>query len=216
MAQLTKQPRLILPQVFAFAPNREALGGTAYLIVRNDGNTLVDSPPWQPEYQQFMQDQGGVQHLLLTHRGAIGAAPEIQRTFDCPIVIQEQEAYLLPNCHVISFGDRHRVAAAPELLEIIWTPGHSPGSSCIYSQLNGGILFTGRHLLPDPTGQLHPLRTAKTFHWPRQLASVRQLQAEFNSSNLRYICPGANLGFLRGAAYIEQSQIQPVGDSSTF
>lgn len=82
MAQLTKQPRLILPDVFAFAPNRETLGGTAYLIVRNDGNTLVDSPPWQPEYVQFMQDRGGTQHLLLTHRGAIGAAVEIQHTQD--------------------------------------------------------------------------------------------------------------------------------------
>lgn len=203
MAQLTKQPRLILPDVFAFAPNRETLGGTAYLIVRNDGNTLVDSPPWQPEYQQFIQDQGGIGHLLLTHRGAIGAAVAIQHTFGCPIFIQEQEAYLLPNASLVSFGDRHSLDTGSDSLELIWTPGHSPGSTCIYSPINGGILFTGRHLLPGPTGQLGPLQTPKTFHWPRQLASVQSLQAKFNGTNLDYICPGANLGFLRGKGYID-------------
>ena len=43
-----------------------------------------------------------------------------------------------------------------------------------------------------------PVKTAKTFHWPRQLNQVQRLMDKFSSETLEYVCPGANLGFLRG------------------
>ena len=197
-----KPPRPILEAIFAFAPNRETLGGTAYLIVENGANLLIDCPAWTETNEQFLRKQGGVSTLLITHRGGIGRAREIQEAMKCKILIQEQEAYLLPGLAVTPFQQESRIS--PNCCAI-WTPGHSPGSSCLYYTQAGGILFSGRHLLPNQQGEPMPLRTSKTFHWPRQIQSTKSLIERFTPETLSYICPGANTGFLRGQSAIAQA-----------
>lgn len=189
-----KLPQAIWNNIFAFPPNRDTLGGTAYFIVENEANILIDCPAWDEVNQNYLNSVGGVRWLFLTHRGAIGKAREIQQAFGCEILIQEQEAYLLPGLRVTTFKQDFNIGNA----QVIWTPGHSPGSSCLYYLIEGGVLFSGRHILPNQTGELLPLRTAKTFHWFRQLASIQLLRDHFTPETLNYICPGANTGFLRG------------------
>ena len=196
----SKPPRPILEKIFAFAPNRETLGGTAYFIVDKSGNILVDCPAWEEVNRQFLIQRGGVRWLFLTHRGAMGKrVKQIQEQLGCEVVIQEQEAYLLPEVKVTAFGDELSLGANSQAL---WTCGHSPGSACLYHNAHGGILFTGRHLLPNQQGKPVPLRTEKTFHWRRQLASVTKLCDRFSPDTLSYICPGANTGYLRGQGFI--------------
>lgn len=197
-----KLPRPVFDDIFAFPPNRKTLGGTAYLIVENSGNILVDCPAWDDVSQEFLNEQGGVRWLFLSHRGGIDRVREIQRMFACDVLIQEQEAYLLPGLEVVSF---HREFRLSPHSEAIWTPGYSPGSSCLYCDRHGGILFTGRHLLPNQTGAPVPLRIAKTFHWRRQIQSVQALRDRFTAETLSSICPGANTGFLRGQRRIDQA-----------
>ncbi|CAD5918607.1 Beta-lactamase domain protein [Planktothrix tepida] len=197
-----KTPRLVLENIYAFPPNRDTLGGTAYFIVENQMNILIDAPLWNETNQQFLEQQGGVQGLFITHRGAIGSSREIQNRWGCKIVIQEQEAYLLPESTVTTFEKELRLSSQSS---VFWTPGHSPGSSCLYFSGQVGVLFTGRHLLPNLQGQPVPLRTAKTFHWPRQLNSIRFILERFNCDTLHYICPGANTGALRGERLINHA-----------
>ena len=198
----SKAPRLIMPGIFAFAPNRDTLGGTAYLIVEKSGNILLDCPADNAANHDFIQSQGGIRALILTHRGGIGKdVRQMQQTSNCQVIIQEQEAYLLPEVEITSFVASLSVSPG---IDLIWTPGHSPGSSCLYAQQQGGILFTGRHLLPKSPESIVPLRTAKTFHWGRQLDSIAKLRDRFNTTNLSYILPGANTGYLRGKGYLEQ------------
>jgi glyoxylase-like metal-dependent hydrolase (beta-lactamase superfamily II) len=197
-----KAPRQILDHVYSFSPNRDTLGGTAYLIVENQGNILIDSPPWNVDNQQFLQDQGGVDWLIITHRGSLGKATAIQNATHCRVLMQEQEAYLLPDAQVTTFEQEFDLSPN---IQALWTPGHSPGSTCVYWSSHGGVLFTGRHLLPNTQGQPVPLRTAKTFHWLRQLKSVERLMQQFNPDTLHYLCPGANIGFLRGQRIIDQA-----------
>ena len=199
----SKPPQAVWDNIFAFPPNRGTLGGTAYLIVENSlGNILIDCPAWDDANQQFLQSVGGVRWLFLSHRGGIGKTREIQENFGCEVLIQEQEAYLLPGLRVTTF--QHEFTPSP-LAKAIWTPGHSPGSSCLYYTDRGGVLFSGRHLLPNQLAEPVPLRTAKTFHWPRQLKSVQLLLDRFTPETFQYICPGANTGFLRGKRVIEQA-----------
>jgi len=201
----TKLPQAVFETVYAFPPNRETLGGTAYLIVENNRNILVDCPAWNPVNQDFIQQQGGVAWLVITHRGGIAQAANLQRAWNCRVLIQEQEAYLLPDLDVITFRQEVQVQDSVQLL---WTPGHSPGSACLYYSRYGGVLFTGRHLLPNQQGQPVALRTAKTFHWPRQLQSIQVLLQRFSPDRLSFICPGANTGFLRGQRRIERAYEQ--------
>ncbi|MEM7593874.1 MAG: MBL fold metallo-hydrolase [Cyanobacteria bacterium P01_A01_bin.83] len=202
----TRTPRTIMPGIFAFTPNRDTLGGTSYLIVDNIGNILLDCPAWNEVNQEFIQSQGGINYLIISHRGGIGKNVwQMQQALNCQVIVQEQEAYLLPENEVTTFADTFSLS--PEL-ELIWTPGHSPGSSCLYWQQQGGVLFTGRHLLPKSKTQVLPLRTAKTFHWWRQLNSIAKLRARFSLDTLQYILPGANTGYLRGTGYIANAYQQ--------
>ncbi|AFY36820.1 hypothetical protein Lepto7376_0382 [[Leptolyngbya] sp. PCC 7376] len=200
-----KPPREIFPTVYSFTPNRETLGGRSYFIVEKSGNTLVDCPPWHEAISDFLQKQGGVKTLYITHRAAISnQVAKIQSALDCEIVIQEQEAYLMPEAKVTSFQDNWQRGN----LTAIWTPGFSPGSSCLYYENEGGCLFTGRHLLPNQNGELLALRTAKTFHWKRQLQSIEKLVQHFNAATVSNILPAANIGFLRGQGYLSEAYHQ--------
>ncbi|PSN18188.1 MBL fold metallo-hydrolase [filamentous cyanobacterium CCP5] len=195
---LSKPPRQLLEGLFSFPPNRDTLGGTAYLLKHTDGegrsaNILIDAPAWNSTTQEFLTTQG-VRWLVITHRGGIGQSDRIQAPLGCEIIIQEQEAYLLPQTPTTTF--QSRLILSPST-RVQWTPGQSPGASCVYHQGMGGVLFTGRHLLPTAAGTVVPLRFAKTFHWPRQLRQVRALQQEFSADTLHYLCPGANTGYLR-------------------
>jgi glyoxylase-like metal-dependent hydrolase (beta-lactamase superfamily II) len=195
-----KSPTEILPGIFAFPPNRDTLGGTAYLIVTSNGNIAIDSPAWNDTNRQFIVDRGGIKYLTLTHRGGIGKTATIATEFGCETIIQEQEAYLLPDTQVTTF--RYSLDL-DDSTRLIWTPGHSPGSTCIYYAGADGVLFTGRHLLPNQHGAPIPLKTAKTFHWQRQLRSVDAIRQQFPShAPLSHICPGANTGLLRGKGSI--------------
>ncbi len=191
----------MLENILAFPPNRETLGATAYFIVENQTNILVDCPAWDEINQTFLRERG-VRLLFLTHRGAIAKAREIQEATGCDILIQEQEAYLLPGLKLTVF---EREFAVSDQTYAFWTPGHSPGSSCLYDSSNDGVLFSGRHLLPNREAAPVPHRTAKTFHWPRQINSVKSIIDRFSSSTLQYICPAANTGFLRGKGSIDRA-----------
>jgi glyoxylase-like metal-dependent hydrolase (beta-lactamase superfamily II) len=198
-----KSPRLILPGIFAFPPNRDTLGATSYLIVDKSDNILLDCPAWNEINQEFLLANGGVKWLIITHRGGIGKKVlEMQQILNCQVILQEQEAYLLPEVEVLSFAEQLLLNPG---LELLWTPGHSPGSSCLYWQEHGGVLFSGRHLLPKSSEEIVPLRTAKTFHWWRQLNSIAQLRDRFSADSLEYIIPGANTGYLRGKGYIDHA-----------
>jgi glyoxylase-like metal-dependent hydrolase (beta-lactamase superfamily II) len=197
-----KPPRFVLDTIFAFPPNRDTLGGTAYLIVENTGNLLIDCPAWNETNEQFLRDKGGVSLLFLTHRGGIGKARDIQEAMGCNILIQEQEAYLLPGLNVTSF--QYELTLSPSC-SAIWTPGHSPGSSCVYDSRVGGVLFSGRHLLPNQQGEPVPLYTSKTFHWRRQIHSVKSLIERFTPETLNSLCPGSNTGALRGKGAIDDT-----------
>ena len=187
------------------------MGGTAYLLVEKDvegnsANLLVDAPAFESQVLAFIENQGGVMQWIITHRGAIGEAKAIQSAFQCDVVIQEQEAYLLPDIpRVIGYREGYQLAVHSQVLA---TPGYSPGSACLYYRPQGGVLFTGRHLLPDRQGQLVPLRFSKTFHWPRQLHNVEKLQTQFSAETLSYICPAANTGFLRGRGVMANAYTQ--------
>jgi glyoxylase-like metal-dependent hydrolase (beta-lactamase superfamily II) len=204
----SKSPTEILPGIFAFPPNRDTLGGTAYLIVTSNGNIAIDSPAWNDINRQFIVDRGGIKYLMMTHRGGMGKIATIATEFGCETIVQEQEAYLLPDTQVTTFRDKLELNESNGLpsataIELIWTPGHSPGSTCIYYSSAGGVLFTGRHLLPNQEGTPVPLQTAKTFHWQRQLRSVEAIRQQFPShAPLSHICPGANTGLLRGKGSI--------------
>lgn len=200
-----KLPKTLFPNVFAFPPNRDTFGGKSYFIVNNGANILIDCPIWEITNQDFFCSHGGIDYLVITHRGAISKATAIQSATNCEIFIQEQEAYLLPEANIKTFSDKLQLTPT---VELIWTSGYSPGSSCLYYDYKGGMLFSGRHILPNKEGNPVLLRTAKTFHWKRQIHNIRLLLEKFSSESLQYILPGANTAFLQDRGVIDNAYEQ--------
>lgn len=197
---IAKPPRQLLPNLYRFAPNRETLGGTAYFLMTPAGNVLLDCPSWDADVESWLKQWGGVRWLCLTHRdGHSPKLPVIQATLQCQVIVQEQEAYLLPKLSPCRFRDQ--LSLSPSLTAL-WTPGYSPGSACYYWGDHGGILFTGRHLLPSATGELAAIKQPKTFHWGRQQRSIGKIWQYIQSRPLMAICPGGNIGYLRGKDWL--------------
>ena len=166
--------------------------------------------------EALLRERGGIGWLIITNRDGIATLKtvrEIQNAFKCQVVIQEQEAYLLPGLELKTF---HRELAIAPDLQVIWTPGYSPGSSCVYLNRYGGTLFSGRHLLPTPDGNLRPQRHPKTFHWTRQLKHVEALRSRFTAHTLQHCCPGANIGILKKSLKNPDTQGDKKGGNAIY
>ena len=195
-------PHLILENIFAFAPNSNTLAGTSYLLIHPQGNILIDCPIWNEFNLQFCQKKGGVKYLFITNRTAISKQiRKISEDLNCELIIQEQEAYLLPNLNPITFTTDYQIY---DDCQLIWTCGYTPASSCLYLSQHQGLLFSGRHLLPISPTEITALKFRKTFHWRRQIKSVQLLVNRFDENNLRYILPGANTNYLKQKGYIDE------------
>ncbi|GAB2672410.1 MBL fold metallo-hydrolase [Gordonia jinhuaensis] len=93
------------------------------------------------------------------HNDHITVAPELSDHFDAPVLLHPGDEMLWQDTHPgVGHGDLadgQRIAVAGTELVVINTPGHSPGSSVIYSP-EAGVLFSGDTLFnggPGATGR---------------------------------------------------------------
>lgn len=194
-----RPPQPVRDGLWVFAPSRDSLGGTAWWLETAGGGVLIDCPGYTEANLAFLAGQPGGR-ILLTSREGHGRCRRFQEALDWPVLVQEQEAYLLPGVKRLeSFGQE----AEPQPgLRLLWTPGPTPGACVIHATEPDG-LFCGRLLVPTAPHRAAPLRTPRTFHWPRQLRSLERLRAWLPAGSPRWIASGAALGALRGARLIE-------------
>ncbi|MEB3321224.1 MAG: MBL fold metallo-hydrolase [Synechococcaceae cyanobacterium] len=205
-----RAPVPVLPGLWLFPPNRDTRGGSAWLLETSIGDLLVDCPAPGEAALAFLAERcrrrrgAGLDPpgwIVLLGREGHGRCRQLQQALGWPVLVQEQEAYLLPGVGGLhTFAHDHRLA---EGLRLLWTPGPSPGASVLHGSgaCVGGAdgLFCGRLLVPVGPARLAPLRTRRTFHWPRQLRSLERLRAWLPEGSPRWIASGAALGALRGA-----------------
>jgi glyoxylase-like metal-dependent hydrolase (beta-lactamase superfamily II) len=164
------------------------------------GDLLVDCPGFTEANLAMLRQRTelvGPGRIVLTSREGHGRCRRLQEALGWSVLVQEQEAYLLPGVQECStFGEQ--LALAPGV-DLLWTPGPTPGS-CVLLVRAGALdgLFCGRLLLPTGPGALAPLRTARTFHWPRQLRSLERLRSWLPAGSPDWIASGGGLGALRG------------------
>ena len=201
-----RPPRQLGEGLWLFAPNRHTQGGSSWLVqgdpARGEPDVLVDAPALTAANREMLDQRraavgvdGGL--IVLTSREGHGQTRQLQELLGWPVLLQEQEAYLLPGV-----GRLHpfagRLEPAPGLA-LLWTPGPTPGSCVLHlrrAAFDG--LFCGRLLVPVAAGALAPLRTARTFHWQRQLASLQHLLSWLPTGSPDWLATGAGLGALRG------------------
>ena len=93
------------------------------------------------------------------HNDHITVAPQLSQKYDAPIFLHPGDRMLWNETHPdVAFQeieDRQRFGIAGTDLEFISTPGHSPGSGCLYMP-EAGVLFSGDTLFqggPGATGR---------------------------------------------------------------
>lgn len=202
-----RPPQQVRPDLWLFAPSRDSQGGSSWLLDGAawglDGDLLIDCPAWTEANSAALAARGRRGTIVLTSREGHGRCRRFQEALGWEVVVQEQEAYLLPGVQRLrTFANQLELGPAARLL---WTPGPTPGSCVLHLRSAGEDgLFCGRLLLPQAPGRLAPLRTARTFHWPRQLRSLAALRQWLPAGSPDWIACGGGLGALRGEKLVGQ------------
>jgi glyoxylase-like metal-dependent hydrolase (beta-lactamase superfamily II) len=197
--------------LWLFAPNRDNQGGSAWFLEHSDRDLLIDVPALTEANLAFLQHWSRPGQIVLTGRDGHGRCRALQEALGWPVLVQEQEAFLLPGVKALeTFGFEHALAPG---LRLLWTPGPSPGACVLHAfgadaggADDGGGLFCGRLLVPVAPGRLEPRRSRRTFHWPRQIASLRALRAWLPAGTPGWIASGAGLGALRGESLVGSAE----------
>ncbi|MCS5699139.1 MBL fold metallo-hydrolase [Cyanobium sp. FGCU-52] len=199
-----RPPQPIVPGLWLFAPNRDTAGGSSWLLEGDQGPVLVDVPALTQAHLTFLaQRPPGL--IVLTGRDGHGRCRRLQEALGWPVLVQEQEAYLLPGMASLeTFAEEQRPAPG---LALLWTPGPGPGSCVLHARTaSTDVLFCGRLLLPVGPGRLAPLHQRRTFHWPRLLRSIERLRGWLPAGSPHWIASGGGLGALRGEKLVGRGE----------
>ena len=160
-------------------------GAAAWLVVRPEGNILVDSPRACPQLLHRIDELGGVATMFLTHRDDVGEHEAFRQRYGCERVMHVADA-----CFEVErpIEDDDVVPLADDLL-VVPVPGHTRGSLALL--VGGTYLFTGDHLWADRQGQLSASRCLCWWSWAAQCASMTRLrQLDFT-----WVLPGHGYPF---------------------
>lgn len=136
-------------------------------------NFLVDGPRWSTRLVRWVEDRGGLDHILLTHRDDIGDTRRYAEHFGADVWIHEAERDAAPFANRLISDDD--LASPDPAIEVIPVPGHTRGS--VMFQVAQETLFTGDTLAWDAhTGRLRGYRRYCWFDWDRQIASIASLR----------------------------------------
>jgi hypothetical protein len=199
-----RPPRQVQPGLWLFSPSRDSQGGSSWLLEAEGEQPalLVDCPGFTQANLDCLEALQGGGVVVLTSREGHGRCRRFQEQLGWPVWVQEQEAYLLPGVESLQRWGAEQELAGGSLL---WTPGPTPGAAVLHVRRHGlDLLFCGRLLLPTAPGVLAPLRTARTFHWPRQLASIERLRQWLPAGSPGVIACGGGLGALRGEVLVPE------------
>ncbi len=199
-------PKKLTEYLWVFPPNSDCEGGTSWWLECDPEPLLIDCPPFTKETMDALSKlaNGRMVRILLTNRDGHGKVRALQDAFGWPVLIQEQEAYLLPGLSLLEdFQEEHTTASGVRLL---WTPGPTPGSCVAYAPTPCNVLFCGRLLIPVAKNRIAPVRNRRTFHWTRQCHSLEKLCSWIPPDALPSLASGGR------AASLDSQKLMPWRD----
>jgi glyoxylase-like metal-dependent hydrolase (beta-lactamase superfamily II)/ferredoxin len=149
-----------------------SFGAASWLLRRQAGNVLVDSPRSSHTLAEGIAALGGISTLFLTHRDDVADHASWARRFGCPRVLHAADVTPASADVERKLQGEEPVPLGPDLL-VVPVPGHTPGSCALL--WNEAWLFTGDHLWGDAEGRLGASRALCWGDWGRQLRSLERL-----------------------------------------
>ncbi|OCR01377.1 MBL fold metallo-hydrolase [Oscillatoriales cyanobacterium USR001] len=153
--------------------SEQSYGAASYLIVREEGNILVDSPRFAPPLVKKIEEMGGIRYMYLTHRDDVADHQKYRDRFSCDRILHTDEINSGTRDVEIQLSGGESYQLAPDLL-IISVPGHTKGHTVLL--YNNKFLFSGDHLAwSDRLNQLVGFPEACWYSWSEQVKSMEKL-----------------------------------------
>ena len=150
-----------------------SFGAFSYLIKRESGNILIDSPRFAGPLVKRIEAMGGVRRMLLTHQDDVADHEKFHERFGCERLIHRDDVRSRTASIEMKPGGEDPIALASDLL-MIPTPGHTKGHAVFLYR--DKFLFTGDHLAWDPDDEmLIAFRGACWYSWSEQTRSMERL-----------------------------------------
>jgi glyoxylase-like metal-dependent hydrolase (beta-lactamase superfamily II)/ferredoxin len=176
-------PELIEDNVyFCGYASPNSYGGASYLVMRPEGNVLIDSPRFARTLVRRMEEMGGVATMIFSHRDDVADHEKFHKHFGCRRIIHGADARGIDAEQLLEGEEQVRL---DNELVAIPVPGHTRGH--VVFLYREKFLFTGDHLAySDNRGGLIAFRNAAWYSWPEQTKSMRRL-LEFR---FEWVLPG--------------------------
>lgn len=155
--------------------SESSFGAFSYLIRRESGNVLIDSPRFAGPLVKNLARMGGARRMLLTHQDDVADHAKFHERLGCERVLHRDD--IRPGTAMIELQP---TGSEPVVLEddlvMIPTPGHTRGHAVFLYQ--DRFLFTGDHLAwSESRGHLYAFRSACWYSWTEQIRSMEALLA---------------------------------------
>ncbi len=173
---LASYPELVVDDVYRCGYTSESsFGAFSYLITRDSGNILIDSPRFTGPLIKNIASMGGVSRMLLTHQDDVADHDKFHDRFGCQRVIHRNDVRSQTAAVEIKVEGLAPISLEPDLL-MIPTPGHTKGHAVFLYR--DKFLFTGDHLAWNHDEErLYAFRGACWYSWSEQIKSMERLLA---------------------------------------
>ena len=166
-------PLQLAPDVLLCGFNSmSSFGAHSWLVVRPDGNLLIDSPSFNHRLTPAIDELGGISAVLLTHRDDVADAERWADRYGSRVTIHEADASAAPFATEILTGlDEQTIADGVVAVPV---PGHTQGSTVFV--VDNHYAFTGDSLAWDPADdELVAFKDACWYSWSVQRSSLARL-----------------------------------------
>jgi len=167
-------PELVDENVYfcGFA-SESSYGASSYLIVRPEGNVLVDSPRFARPLVKRIAEMGGIKTMFLTHRDDVADHEQWASHFNAERIMHRNDMSRSTSGIERALTGNAATALADDLIAIP-TPGHTRGHMVLLYR--NDYLFSGDHLWWSPNYQsLHASQGVCWYSWSEQTRSVERL-----------------------------------------
>jgi glyoxylase-like metal-dependent hydrolase (beta-lactamase superfamily II)/ferredoxin len=164
--------------------SESSFGAASFLVRRDSGNVLVDSPRAAGPLMNRIETLGGAAWMVLSHRDDVADHAKYAHRFGCERILHAADIDARTRDVERRIDGADPVALADDLLAIP-VPGHTPGSIALLYR--GRFLFTGDHLWGRRDGRgLDASPDVCWYSWKEQTRSMERLLA----FDFEWVLPG--------------------------
>ncbi|MCA9801384.1 MAG: MBL fold metallo-hydrolase [Cyanobacteria bacterium HKST-UBA02] len=179
-------------------------GGFSYLVIHPDGNWMTDAPKFNSRVVDFLERNGGLKYIFLTHRDDAAEQAKYAEHFGARRIVHELELEVCPRAEVVIQGLEER--QLEDDFTVIPQPGHTEGHMMLlYDRkfLFSGDAFTCNRYF-DGLNLWPPLYT--WYDWEAAIASAERL-ADFD---FEWMLPGHGRKMHRSVEEMRESLVNAV------